>query len=146
MHQVIDSPTRITGDSETLIDHMWLSSSLDINASGTLPGISDHLGTFVDLKHHIKPDKKTISVRVYKNYIIDKIREDYSKNFNVPTEAITVDEFNKITQDYISKLATLCEKHAPIKEFKMKSETHGVPWFDNEITSLQLLIQQWVGL
>ena len=50
MKQLINHPTRIGSNVETLIDHIWLSSSMSPQNSGTIPGISDHTGIFVNLR------------------------------------------------------------------------------------------------
>ena len=42
MEQVIQEPTRITKDTKTLIDHIWVSDKEHIKNLQILPGMSDH--------------------------------------------------------------------------------------------------------
>ena len=49
----IDQPTRICNTIATLIDHVWVSSILDISISGILySDLSNHLPVFVTISAH----------------------------------------------------------------------------------------------
>ena len=43
---------------------------------------------------------------------------------------------NEATVLWMTIVAALCDKHAPIKEVRIKSNTEGIPWYNDEITSL----------
>ena len=44
LEQIIDSPTRITDTTATLLDHIWVS---DQESKGVITGVSDHHMTYV---------------------------------------------------------------------------------------------------
>ena len=70
LKQIIESPTRITDISQSLIDVILINSPKIVRDSGVLNcTISDHLPVFVTLKlKPIKPPPTYITVRSYKNY------------------------------------------------------------------------------
>ena len=78
--QLVSEATRVTGDSRTLLDHIYSNCPTNVN-SLTVPkiGLSDHFPIFVTRKMHVKPPKTnhyTISYRSYKNFDEAKFVED----------------------------------------------------------------------
>lgn len=58
LNQIVNAPTRITKNSQTIIDHIYLKShnKLEIKTGILLESISDHLCNFVNVKIHNKLD------------------------------------------------------------------------------------------
>ena len=66
---VITKPTRITPNSATLIDHIWVKNKSELHRAGViLSHISDHYPTFY--VHQIKQEKQTL--KSFKTRITDK--------------------------------------------------------------------------
>ena len=96
---VINRPTRVTTNSATLIDNIFISSWQKEQISGILyTDISDHFPIFViDVKKPISKEEQFVITRIYAQNNIksfqDKLREiDYSSIFNCsePQEAFTM--------------------------------------------------------
>jgi hypothetical protein len=70
LKQIIESPTRITDISQSLIDVILVSSPNTVRDSGVLNcTISDHLQVYVTLKlKSTKLSPTDITVRSYKNF------------------------------------------------------------------------------
>ena len=83
--QLLDIPTRITENTLSLIDLIYIQNTDIITCHGTLPSIADHSGVFLSLdiqRETKKPTKKVIYD--YKNVDIDGLRS-YIKNYNFDT-------------------------------------------------------------
>ena len=96
---VINRPTRVTTNSATLIDNIFLSSWQNEQISGILyTDISDHFQIFViDVKKPFSKEEQFVITRIYAQNNIkkfqDKLREiDYSSilNRSEPQEAFTM--------------------------------------------------------
>nr|CAI5868890.1 unnamed protein product [Callosobruchus analis] len=79
--QVINAPTRITSNTATLIDLLMTSNDLTILDSGTInTELSDHQLIYCSLKQQgITTPPKTITVRDYKNFDMDRFQYDLSR-------------------------------------------------------------------
>ena len=68
-HQIISKATRISGESHTLIDHIFTSDNCnDITSSGIfIDSISDHFHPFIDINLKKGPKKKNIP-RHYRDF------------------------------------------------------------------------------
>ena len=132
LKQIIESHTRITEHTSTLIDHILTNSVENISQSGVLEiGLSDHQAIFCTRK--IQKQKyhkhKFITVRSLKNYtkaqLLEKLNlvdfPDYSTYNNVDI-AYT---------DFTSKLAKVVNEIAPKKMMCVKNDT--CEWVDDEI-------------
>ena len=56
--QTITTPTRSTENSESLIDHVWVSEECTVLDSGTIEGLSDHAGTYATLNKKVQKPKE----------------------------------------------------------------------------------------
>ena len=69
LRQMINQPTRVTGDTKTLIDHMATNRADAVLHSGVIAcGISDHDMVYLNRSirlTHIKRDPKVIETRKY---------------------------------------------------------------------------------
>ena len=88
---LINTPTRITPNSSTIIDHILCNSSENVIQSGTIPvGLSDNLLTYVTRKasRGVFNSHNTIRIRSLKNYSENDFLQqlanaDWSICFNV---------------------------------------------------------------
>ena len=132
LKQIITSPTRVTVNTSTLLDHVLTNSPDRVSQSGVIDiGISDHMLTYCTRKitraKHL--EHKYISVRSFKNYTQEKfIQALISAEFPDYSTFQTVEE---AYNDFIVKLTDVINKIAPIKKVRVKGNTQD--WFDDEI-------------
>lgn len=130
LSQLIDSPTRLTETSSSLIDLIFTNSN-SISKSGSLYfGLSDH-NLIYCVKKSLKPklSPRIISFRNFKNFdrnefILDLINADWVPFFN----SRNVDEATNIFNAIVSQIS---EIHAPLSHFKIKGNS--CPWLNNEL-------------
>ena len=98
LRQLVTKPTRITTNTESLLDVILASPNSSVQDSGIINRpISDHLVVFVNLK--VKPPKTTlqyINPRIYRNYSAEVFTRDLANE---------ADSF--LSPDVNSKLDTL---------------------------------------
>ena len=137
--QRIEAPTRIDGDSATLLDHVWTTEECNVGKSGVIAGISDHLATFLELQSPTKEPEIEVTCRSYKNYNIKSAQDLY-------TELIHKSELKKLIEDkdmdlamdeWIRVMREVCDSVAPITTFTKKKEEQHVPWFNSEVHHLK---------
>ena len=108
LNQLIRSPTRVTTETSTLIDHVLVNSPEKISQFGVIDsGISDHNIVFCTRK--ITKEKTGDQRTNYDNF--SDIDIAYS--------------------DFIFKLTEVIDKMAPMKQSKIKNNTQ--EWFDEEV-------------
>ena len=78
--QLVSGATRVTNDSQTLIDHIYSNCPENVN-SLDIPkiGLSDHFPVFFTRKMHVQPPKRkhyTISYRSFKTFDESKFVDD----------------------------------------------------------------------
>jgi hypothetical protein len=130
LSQLIDSPTRITEHSSSLIDLIF-SNSTNISKSGSIfCGLSDHNLIYCCIKcQKIKLPPKTIKFRDFKDFNgtafnSDLINADWSNFFN----SVDVDTATHI---FNTNLLFFADQHAPFRERKVKGKTS--PWITDEL-------------
>ena len=135
LQQHIKTPTRITPTSSTLIDVIFIyigdKKTLE---TGVIPlGISDHSLVYLCRKLSIpKESPKVILTRQYKNYNVNAFNYDLNAILN--SYRITSNDPNQLWRDFKTKCFSIADKHAPIKQRRVKSEYK--PWLTNEIKQL----------
>ena len=122
MIHTITRPTRITQNSATLIDNLFISQKLQDNyKSGILIyDTSDHLPCYVilsDATNH-KPSPQKISYRSFTEKVKTKICENIS-SVDWQTE-LDVSDVNEAFSRFHSKLISTIEKFAPTKTKTIK--------------------------
>ena len=139
MSQLITTPTRITEDCKTTIDHIWTDSSKGlVQDSGTFLGISDHLGIYatLDFKANKAPRVKSKMKRSWRNYSEVDFRETLEsiiEKSNIEDE-INKKDINKSLEYLMNALLQATDKHAPLRETKEKeNKKPSIPWFNKEI-------------
>ena len=111
----IDKPSRVRGNSASLIDNVFVNNPDCVSVSGNIiSDVSDHFWqfcTFRSARDRIKPAKRKIP-----NFF----RDSFTQNVNqIDWQSIIANGINDI--DYIfssfySKYAKIINKHAPIKQ------------------------------
>ena len=132
LHQQIAAPTRVTDDCKTTIDHIWTNPQNNlITATGTMIGISDHLGTYAKLDtKRIEQKNPVIKFRSYKHYDPSKLKEDIKQGLleSEVHNKIREGKLNEAVEEFTSILVKGADKHAPMKEIKQSKEKPYIPW------------------
>ena len=130
--QMINSPTRITANSSSLIDHILTNASDKISKAGIIDiGISDHQLIFCTRKL-FRPktnNHKTIRCRSFEKYTSEKLMLKLKKS-----KFCNYETFNNIDQaynDFSDKLLKAINEVAPSKETRVKNQSQ--EWFDREV-------------
>ena len=138
LKQLIESPTRITGSSSSIIDHILASFPNRVTQQWILNvELSDHQLIYCTRKiTRIKRGgHKQITFRSFKNYTIDGY-EKALVDINFP-EYKKFDNVNDASSNFIQKLMEVIDKVAPVKSKRIKRISQ--EWFDSE-TSEKLII------
>ena len=133
LKQLIESPTRITCSSSSIIDHILASFPDRITQRGILNvGLSDHQLTYCTRKitRIRRRGHKPIKFRSFKNYTIDGY-EKALVEINFP-EYKSFDNVNDAYSNFIQKLMEVIDKVAPVKNERIKRNFQ--EWFDSEIS------------
>ena len=111
-------PTRIQGDSATIIDNIFTNvCHINIQSGNIITDLSDHYSQFVSVRR-AKLDFRKITMykRNYSNFSEDSFRDDISlQNFNN-----NFDDVNDQFKDFYLRLMGCIERHAPLKKVKPK--------------------------
>ena len=133
--QLIDTPTRVTVKTKTILDLILVTDSYKVSQSGTLPyGMSDHNIVYVTRK--IKKGQinrhNTVNIRSMKNYSKDKFIEKLNEiNWFYVLNELDVNSAWKNFREVFSKKI---DEIAPMKEVRLRSNSE--PWFDGNILNL----------
>ena len=128
-------PTRITGNSATIIDNIFTNNTSNTIISGNIiTDYSDHFSQFISVEK-LKFDYKTNTIykRDYTNFSDKSFRDDVSiQSFKKEFENVN-DQF----VDFFFKLDGCVNRHAPLKkltnkEFKLKQK----PWISSQILKM----------
>ena len=128
-------PTRITGNSATLIDNIFFNSIKYHTVSGNiLTDISDHLPNFLIIdKLNALPKHFIMYQRDYSNLdeiaLIDKV-----SFVNRETICTSNNDVNEIFQRFYSTITQIIDKHAPVKKLSKKQiKFKSKPWITKGI-------------
>ena len=128
-------PTRIQGDSATIIDNIFTNTCNNkIQSGNIITDFSDHYSQFVSV-HREKLDFKKITLykRDYSTFSEGSFREDVSiQNFDNNLEDVN-DQF----KDFYLRLNGCVERHAPLKKLTPKEvKLKHKPWISAEINKM----------
>ena len=133
LKQLIQSPTRVTCSTSTLIDHILTSAPSRVSQKGVINvGVSDHQLIFCTRKiSRIKTggDHKYLNFRSLKNYTADYYKETL-KQVDFPNYE-NFGDVNEAYSNFFQKLMTVIDKIAPYKNKQVKGNTQ--KWFDGEV-------------
>ena len=134
LRQMINQPTRVTGDTKTLIDHMATNRPDAVSHSGVIAcGISDHDMVYLNRSMrltHIKRDPKVIETRKYNHFDSTAFLTDlkaapfneYSRFTNSPGEMWTI---------WKTLYLDILNKHAPVTKIKIKG--NNLPYITSNV-------------
>ena len=139
LSQYIKKPTRVdtTHRKATLIDHIWANKENKlINKCGTIMGLSDHLAVYakLNIQRGRKPEE-IIRYRSYRTYVQADFNQELCEKLsesNVQSK-IDVKNLNGAMKTFLKIYKDTADKHAPIKECKMRPEKLEIPWFTEEL-------------
>ena len=142
MNQLITKPTRIDLETNksTTIDHIWANSEDKlIKECGTIEGISDHVGLYVQTNiTKPKPEESEIRYRNYKNYCEEKFNDELKEaieksSLNSLIEADLIDEATELWIKIFKKTAN---KHAPLVVKRKSKRMRKIPWSNENLETL----------
>ena len=126
MVPTITRPTRITDNSATLIDNLFVSQKLQdkYKSSILINDFSDHLPCYVILQDvtELKASLQTVSFHRFSEKVKLKICENIRK-IDWQTE-LTNDDVNEAFSKFHSKLTNLIKKFAPVKTKTINPRKH----------------------
>ena len=133
--QLIDSPTRVTQTTSSLIDHIHTNNRDKICQSGVIvTGLSDHYITYCTRKTVKGQINKhnTITIRSMKNYTEDRFIEKLqSMDWSIVLNCIDV---NVAWEKFKAMFTLAIDEIAPEKDIRIKYRTE--PWINEEILEL----------
>ena len=124
LHQIIETDTRITSTSASLIDHVYTNNVENITCSGTiLTDISDHLPISALIEQPGVPDELSSNSpnlsRSYRNFDNEKFCQNlHSETWESVYQA---DNVNIAYDNFIKTFTMICDKHAPLVERRKRS-------------------------
>ena len=135
LKQVIESPTRVTEHSDSLIDLCFTNAHQKITESDVVdPGLSDHSLVYCVMKsgHHRAPPK-TIQFRSFKNYNRDSFVSDLRQ---VPWHVAlnNHEDIDNCTDTWSKLFLEVAETHAPTRTSRVRG--FSIPWLNSHITDL----------
>lgn len=130
--QLIAEPTRVTKDTSTLIDHMYVTNDENFSTAGVIPfGISDHHFTYV-IRKKVKcgPRKHTtIQYRDYKHLDEALLIQDMC---NVDWNTIrNMSDINEMWSTFKDQFNNIIDKHIPYKERRINVNSE--KWINDDI-------------
>ena len=133
LKQLIQSPTCVTCNTATLIDHILTSAPSRVSQKGVINvGLSDHQLIFCTRKvSRIKTGvaHKYLNFSSLKNYTADYYKEAL-KQVDFPNYE-NFGDVNKAYSNFFQKLMTVIDKITPCKSKRVKGNTQ--KWFDGEV-------------
>lgn len=130
--QIINEPTRVTQDTRTLIDHIYVTNESSYCTTGVIPiGISDHHLTYTIRKKNKCGTNKhtTIRYRDYKHLDEEKLLEDMK---NIDWESIKqMTDANEMWTFFKNSLIKVFDNHLPYKEKRINARSE--QWINDDI-------------
>lgn len=139
--QLINSPTRITKSSQSLIDVIMTTNKEIVTSSGVLTSsISDHNLIYFLLDFKVPRARPSyVSIRSFKMYNPTKFLEDLQL---VPFHMVNFfDDINDQADVYGTLFLDVLNEHAPIKRNKIKAKPN--PFVSPEIKQLMKTRDNW---
>ena len=132
LKQLITSPTSVTDNSSSLLDHVLTNSTDRISQSGVVyTDLSDHQLIYCTRKVNRTKfsTHKYIRTRSLKNYsqssYLEKLNEINFPNYS------KFKDINDAYSDFIGKVTSVIDQIAPTKEIRIRNNSQD--WFDAEI-------------
>ena len=129
LNQLIETPTRITEQSASTIDLLFINNKHRVAESGVMSAhISDHLLIYCVLKSGVpKGPGKSIYYRSYKHYCKERFLVDLRhENWDSLGE---INDVNEAASIWTKMFLSIAYKHAPMKQSRIKG--NDVPWMSS---------------
>ena len=135
LSQLIKSPTRVTTNSQTLIDHVYVSNENNITeACVPIYNCSDHYPVCVTWSKKgvkiPKPGHKTITFRCFSKFNEQLFLSELS-NSKLP-RTFNITDPDLATEHWIESFTEIYNKHAPLKQIRVKHNPKP-PWLTKEL-------------
>lgn len=131
-NQIIREPTRITINSSSLLDPIFIKSSFKVALSGALncDVLSDHHLVYAKINiPRIKNISKTVTFRNFKQFNEDQFRADLDKNFW--NNIFYISDIDEKIQFLTENIIALFDKHAPITQVRVSKPP--APWLTDTL-------------
>lgn len=129
MKQYVDKPTRITKNSQTLIDLVFANTKVNCKVYDK-PKITDHSWLSVELNTSNNNEKyKEFISRDYSKFNIDEFLYAVEERLERPNNLGVNERAEKFVQNMVAALDTV----APKKRFKIPKIWEGKKWFSDDI-------------
>ena len=125
---LIQEATRVTEQSSTCLDHIWVSDPDKVHFAELITGIADHHAIVASISGKLKLDEKlSITYRDMKNFDHTAFERDIA---TVPWEtALIFDEPDDQYSHFIKMFSEVLDIHAPMKTSKAKKpDKASPPW------------------
>ena len=134
LNQLIETPMRITEQSATTIDLLFVNNKYRVAESGVMYAhISDHLLIYCVLKSGVqKGPGKSIYYRSYKHYSKERFLADL-RNENWDS-FIPLNDVNEAASIWTKAFLNVADKHAPMKQSRVKG--NDVPWMSSALKDI----------
>ena len=137
LKQLISDCTRVTSETNSLIDLIFTNSPHLHSLSGVIPiSISDHYAiyTILNLKHSAKSNRiNCIRSRNFKKFNEKLFLYDIYKS-QVFHNIYSFEDVNVAWEAWIREFKRICDKHAPCKMLRVKQRTNS--WFSKHILDI----------
>lgn len=142
--QHVKEPTRLCGDSMSLLDLFICDSTIDVESCDILDNLnieSDHFATLLSIKGCAEPERlKYIYARNIRNlnreaFIVDLQSAPFSNLFYINNLNQKVEFFNQL-------IIELFNTHAPLVKYKLNRRRTRQPWLTDNIKLLMTLRQK----
>ena len=133
---VINNPTRVTKNTATAIDHIFINSVTTTKfKTGIIKSdISDHFPVFfvTDYNIHIKKTKERFMFR--RDLTVNSVEKFKYKLRTVSWDSITnSSDTNKAFDNFIEFFSSLYDEGFPKKKIKLKAQKYNNPWITKGI-------------
>lgn len=144
MIPAISKPTRITHNTATLIDNIYVSAKKikSINSGIILTDLSDHFPvfTFIDHKEQNKKRKLYVKHRVLNNAALDGIKNDMQ---DLEWQTLSSCNTNEAYTYFTQTLQNIIDKHAPEKTINIpRKQIKREPWITKGILKSSQTVQK----
>ena len=133
---LINRPTRVHGNSATLIDHLWSNDFEIVHNGGILVSdTSDHftLFSYIQPQNSNHDDVKVINYRLYDQESINLFN---SKLSGVLNDILVSDDANECYERFHNHYSEIFFSCFPLKFKALKMKTFKKPWINNDLKIL----------
>ena len=127
----VNVPTRIEGDTKTIIDNIYIRGSLPSTRTSVVKAkIADHLPIVLTVDLHMQYKKKSplvVTQRKMDETIVQRIIDELGLCDWQALENLNIDSAFEF---FLSKMNAVLDLHAPVKQIKIPSKSiRREPWF-----------------